>query len=138
MTTIATDGKTMASDTLLSGSFREQFDSVKLFRIDNAVYGISGDWGLSMAYIDWVRAGRPKDDKPDASGQWNALFVKDGKIWWEGEGLRPIENGTPNAIGSGKDFAMGAMLAGATPSQAVKIAMMLDTSTGGKIRTMKC
>lgn len=139
MTTIATDGKTMAADTRLSGSYIEQFEAVKLFRIGGVVYGVAGeDWSHCMAYVDWVKGGRSEDCKPTNASEFNALFVENGKVYLEGASLRPIENGSLNAIGSGKSFAMGAMLAGATPAQAVKIAMKLDPITGGKIRTMKC
>jgi ATP-dependent protease HslVU (ClpYQ) peptidase subunit len=43
---------------------------------------------------------------------------------------------TAYAIGSGAAFAMGAMDAGATAKEAVKIACR-DVYTGGKIRTYK-
>lgn len=39
------------------------------------------------------------------------------------------------AFGSGLKFAMGAMMAGATPTEAVKIASELDVRTGGEIHT---
>jgi ATP-dependent protease HslVU (ClpYQ) peptidase subunit len=37
------------------------------------------------------------------------------------------------AIGSGADYAMGAMLSGASPGQAVLVAAQLDLGTGGTI-----
>lgn len=41
------------------------------------------------------------------------------------------------AIGSGCDHALTAMDMGATAKEAVKMAMLRDTGTGGKIRTFK-
>jgi ATP-dependent protease HslVU (ClpYQ) peptidase subunit len=40
------------------------------------------------------------------------------------------------AVGSGSDFALGALAAGATPQEAVKIATQLDAYTGGKVRVV--
>ena len=47
-----------------------------------------------------------------------------------------IRTGTPYAIGSGASYALGAMDAGATAKEAVKIASR-DVYTGGIIRTHK-
>jgi len=41
------------------------------------------------------------------------------------------------AIGSGEEFAMGAMAAGATPAEAVRIACELDNWSGGEVLTMR-
>ena len=41
----------------------------------------------------------------------------------------------PMAIGSGGDYAIGAMLAGQDPVGAVEIAMIRDRNTGGDVET---
>ena len=48
--------------------------------------------------------------------------------------LQPIEPGDIEAIGSGADYAIGAMDAGCDAVQAVKIAAGRDVYTGGRIR----
>lgn len=40
------------------------------------------------------------------------------------------------SVGSGSDFALGAMAAGASPAEAVKIASKLDSYTGGRIQSV--
>jgi ATP-dependent protease HslVU (ClpYQ) peptidase subunit len=40
------------------------------------------------------------------------------------------------AIGSGSDFAMGAMLAGKTAAESVRIATKLDIYSGGAVRSI--
>ena len=138
MTTIATDGKTMAADTQQSGAFIGQIDATKLYKIKGVVYGFAGTPSIYIKYVEWVKLGRPEDDKPDTEDKWSVIYIVDGTIWYEHHTLIPIKVGYPYATGSGCKYAMGAMLAGATPGQAVKIAIKLDSDTGGKVRTMKC
>ncbi len=139
MTTIATDGKTFSVDSQQASTrFVDQFDALKIFRIDGIVYGYAGCFSSWLGHKEWVENGRPKDDKPKLESDWSVIFVKNNQCYWEDFSLIPVKSGLPQAIGTGGAAAMGAMLAGASPSQAVKIAMKLDPDTGGKIRTMKC
>lgn len=41
------------------------------------------------------------------------------------------------AMGSGKDFASGAMAAGATAEEAVQCAIQFDTCSGGEVQVLK-
>ena len=139
MTTIATDGKTMAADTERHArAFILQQDAIKMFRINGVVYGVAGDPACAEKYLGWVRMGCPKETEPSPDGEWVVTFVRFGKIWHVNSSLAPMEVGAPYAIGSGAEGAMAAMLCGKTPAQAIKIAMKLDGDTGGKVRTMKC
>lgn len=138
MTTIATDGKIMAADTMEMTSFILQHEGTKLKKVGGIVYGISGSDTPAEMYLDWVAEGCPQDNKPVTNDGWTVIFVKDGTSWLVDELLRPVSAGLPFAIGSGSVAAMAAMLCGKTPAQAIKIAMMLDAGTGGKVRTMKC
>lgn len=49
----------------------------------------------------------------------------------------PIMRDRPYAIGSGTPFAFAAMDMGASAEKAVEMAARRDTSTGGKVRTMR-
>lgn len=62
------------------------------------------------------------------------------RAFFSKRGTLVIEPQDPNihwAMGSGADFAIGAMDAGASAREAVKIASQRDVGTGGKIRTWK-
>jgi ATP-dependent protease HslVU (ClpYQ) peptidase subunit len=57
------------------------------------------------------------------------VSVREGRIWRDS-----VSRSEPMAIGSGADYAMGAMDAGCDAVEAVKIAAGRDVSTGGRIR----
>jgi hypothetical protein len=53
--------------------------------------------------------------------------------------LRPVKIDAPFiAIGSGSEFAMGAMAAGANAGRAVEIASMYDPHSGGGVQLVRC
>lgn len=138
MTTIVTDGKVICSDTQSRINFIDILPTRKIFKINGGVFGVCGELSSAMKYLEWIKKGRDEETKPTLDDDWHAIFVENGKVWHENNNLFPTRGGVPFAIGSGAPFAMGAMLAGATPQEAIKIAMKLDVDTGGKVRTMKC
>ena len=136
MTTIATDGKTLSSDSQMTGGFIEQMDMVKIFQLEDCIVGIAGGVAEAMVFVDWLKS-ETKDEKPELGDIFDALVMYKNKVIWYGGRLVPVKVGALNAIGSGADHAMGAMMAGATPKEAVAIAKKLDPHTGGKIRTLE-
>ena len=54
MTTIATDGKQMAADTLQVGEYIDQVESAKIFRIKGEIVGIAGDYSEARQYLEWL------------------------------------------------------------------------------------
>lgn len=138
MTTIATDGKTISADTRMGGDYIDQIVGKKLYKHDGIVYGYSGQFKFYTMHFEWVKSGRPKDSKPEIDDNFSLIFVKNGKCYFEDKSFSPVEVGIPQACGSGSVMAMAAMLAGVSPSKAVKIAIELDQNSGGKVRTMKC
>lgn len=141
MTTIATDGKTISADTQSVSGFIDQIDYKKLHRINGLVFGFCGIVSEFHIFKEWMEDGNEDPDNkptfPNNDG-WSAIYVQNGKVWEIGPDLMPVRCGQTYAVGTGAGYAMGAMLAGATPAQAIKIAMKLDPKTGGKVRTMKC
>lgn len=74
----------------------------------------------------------------DSGPGW--MLATNGKVLWELEPdgfLNEISEDNYLAIGSGSSFALGALAMGATPEQAIKIAMKFDSGTGGRVRTTK-
>lgn len=131
MTTIATDGESMFSDSQQTGSYIDRVVVVKVYKVKGSLWGFCGSIAQGLVFLKWLDGG----DKPTDLDAFEALQVDDeGKVFNWQRRLQPVEVGTPAAIGSGGEYAMGAMMAGASPRKAVEIACELDTRSGGKIR----
>ena len=131
MTTVAFDGITLAADSQTNGSYVEYHN--KIARIGNVVVACAGTVSEIAQFQRWCKD-RTKD-KPILT-DFSCLEIRSGKVYYYDENLEPLTPSIPVAIGSGSDFAMGAMLAGATAKEAVKIACKLDSNSGGKIKTV--
>lgn len=139
MTTIAWDGKTLAIDSkMCSADIIESITIQKLY-LDIGEYkavAFCGGYAEALDVIDWLKAGR-KDDFP--KGDSGCVLCVDGKgslysYNFTGKGRRILRKGV-YADGSGWLLALGAMDAGATAVEAVKIAGNRDVYTGGRIRS---
>lgn len=125
MTTIAWDGKTLAGDrqhSMFNGS------APKIFRLKSGdLFGACGQIQDAYAVREWLDGG----EKPKVEDGFHAILIRFGE-------LIAIENKlilmpTPRqffAVGSGRDFAMAAMMLGKTAAEAVNIAALLDVDTG--------
>ena len=108
----------------------------KLFRVGpNTVVAVCG-WARHIApLIEWVRAkfpdGHPAIDIVEDMEHGSMLIVadEDGCRQYSSRYPRWIED-PYDAWGSGMDFALGAMHAGADARRAIEIATELDTGTG--------
>jgi hypothetical protein len=140
MTTIATDGVSMAGDGRRNHRGTITNDSaVKVARLpDGSLFGRSG----SVAFGDKVQAwleGGCKDPPPEykTDGGFGAMLLRpDGTLFIIGEDVEPSAVQIPFAVGSGMDIAIGAMAAGKTAEEAVRIASRYDSNTGGKITSL--
>jgi hypothetical protein len=139
MTTIATDGKSMAGDGISqSCGTISRLASQKVWRLrDGTLLGSVGKAAWAKQYREWYEAGC-EGDPPESGDDSSAILLlkPDGQLLMVSgdDGIQlPVE--TPWAIGSGMDLAIGAMEAGAKPKKAVEIAARRDPNTGGKIRS---
>lgn len=147
MTTIAWDGKSMAADSMLVGSFglvsRTQH---KIRRGRDYIVGWAGNyaqydkwWAEAelLSFSEVFKRGYPewKDGENDPA----IMIIYDGLIYLHTQGLFYLHEGTMDevlpcwAIGTGRDFALGAMASGKSAFGAVLIASNFDQSTGGNI-----
>lgn len=136
MTTIATDGKVMVSDSrLTSGEMICPWGTTKVFHLSSGIIGISGNYDMYEPVKDWIEGGGDHSNIPDIKhGEFHILWIrKKGQVYeaYNNSGgwmrVKP-----PYAIGSGRDYAMGALMAGCSPLEAVKSAIKLDCYSGGK------
>jgi ATP-dependent protease HslVU (ClpYQ) peptidase subunit len=136
MTTIATDGRSMAGDSQMTGGSQVLRFSPKVSRLaDGRIVGACGPTTECIKLVRWISEG---GDKPELSDEVCAIILNaDGTVDWLDHKLETISgNLVPYAIGSGGDLALGAMLAGASPAQAVAYAASRDVHTGGEITVL--
>lgn len=132
MTTIAVTKRHVAWDTQLTLGDDEKMNCAydKVVVKDGVVYAAAGDAidvELLIAYIKDQKLKVPK-------GEWELLVIERSSIkWLNNESPHPLPVRPPVALGSGAQFARGAMLAGATATGAVEIASQCDSKTGGPI-----
>ena len=135
MTTIACDGKTLAGDKQVTTGGTATL-TTKVFKVKTkkgtVLAGYSGDLADGQAFIEWLKKG--ENELPDMS-VLNALVIKKNgsvKVYHDAQKGRAADMGTLDmwALGSGCDYALGAMKFGATAKEAIEIASELDVNTG--------
>lgn len=146
MTTIAWDGKFLAADSLMaSGDIKRQAPFQKLTPSPNGRFVGSHSGTVTeevMKFIGWVRDGSIMQRIVKANGTplkvtkdddlVCLLFDAQDMIVYEIDefGAISLSLDAPHAYGSGRRFALGAMLAGRTAPDSVAITAKLDVYTG--------
>lgn len=145
MTTVAWDGKTLAADKMTTTNGRPHLAMHgKLHRINyhgqDALAAGSGVVAFSHAVIEWLNAGAPPDHRPEMPGpddSFSVLVVTEAGLFTYIDSLTPVALGQLQwALGSGGEYALGAMAAGASAKRAVEIACTLDVSSGMGVDTL--
>lgn len=140
MTTIAWDGKSLAGDRMLSiGSAAVRSPKSKIQRIvfcgEESLVGGAGSVEAIGAFICWLKSGGADDRAPlpsDSDGcQYSVIVANRNGVYYFANSTKPVFLGKVAwAIGSGADYALGAIAAGVSSKKAVQIASKYDTSTG--------
>lgn len=127
---IAWDSQVTAGSMVVSRSFQ------KMTKVNGFTLWCAGSIQDREALVKALSSGRAEWDmdlEVEAlvleNGGLNLVSVREGRIWRDS-----VAENEPMAIGSGADYAMGAMDAGCSAVEAVKIAAGRDVNTGGKIR----
>lgn len=133
MTTIAWDGRSLAADrqTTAGGTPTETCKVFEAFSPtgERWLYGCAGNSGECHEFTRRVQTGL---EMPAFNDLQVLAIGPDGSIWVAGSpAMFWDRKGTDKwAAGSGADYALGAMRAGATAFMAVEIATALDVHTG--------
>jgi len=146
MTTIVYRDGIMAADTRAFGFDKTPIGKkTKVFRLDDGrLMGVStAAVGISNAVRDWVKAGMPQDalpvtrDRKEISFEALVVFPNGDCLIIDGNWL-PSDpcHADFYAVGSGRDYALGALVTGCSAVEALKIAGKLDPWTGEDIETV--
>lgn len=139
MTIIAWDGKELVADrmTHMGGTPLPPMRKVHRLRAPNgkvALIGFSGHTAFAKSYLHWMTGGEEPQIKSGEDMKWSIILVEYPRwVWYRCENANRWDLlGAMShwAIGSGCDYALGAMESGATGRQAVRIASRLDNQCG--------
>jgi len=111
----------MAADTLVTCQGQLLAKRPKVHRLkDGRIVGASGPSTCCQKLVRWLEEG---GEQPSLSDDVAAIILNpDGTIDWIDCKFELMKGCiVPYALGCGDDIALGAMLAGATPEEAVKI-----------------
>lgn len=137
MTCIATDGRTLAADSRQTAEGMIVNDAAtKVFHAkDGSAVGVAGNCASAELARAWFEAGEDFGTIPKLEDKdFAALILRpDGAVQWMGVSFAAVPYAVPAAIGSGDELALGAMLAGKSPSEAILIAASRMTNVGGPV-----
>lgn len=138
MTVICWDGKSLAADKQTNDNGL-RLKTTKVHRVGDCLVGGCGDTVRVREMVEWLANGRKKDELPafqrDASTCVTLMVIeKSGKIlhFWNSHVPAVIEDAF-SAIGSGRDYALAAMLLGCDARRAVEIACHFETGCGNGV-----
>jgi len=140
MTTIATDGNSIAADgRMVHRDLIISDDEWKLCDLpDGSIVGAAGDVDDIKAALRVLRENLYADGAAPEGDRFTLLrLYPSGAIQHYAGSLNGDFIDPPAAAGSGAEIALGAMLAGKSPTRAVKIAATRDIYSGGTVRTLK-
>lgn len=148
MTTIAWDGTTLAADRCSwSGGTRRQFKKVYKVKAPDGrkfLVAFAGNGSFALAVLGWMRGERdrptPLDFIPTTELNTQLALVIDEKrrVWQLGCELTYTQaKERIYGFGGGQDFAWGALEAGATAAQAIRIAIKRSDYAGLGVDTVK-
>jgi hypothetical protein len=141
MTTIAWDGKTLATDRMASHGGSRRFVR-KLFDCGEWMYGGTGNFDEVHLIAEWLTGGAKTSERVtlDESNHCGIAVRKDDGRAFSVEGKRVLFvaiRGERFATGSGHEYAMAAMTLGKTAAQAVAFAARFDLYTGLGVDTWR-
>lgn len=142
MTTIAYRDGVLAADTRSSSNDCVLSDRhPKIVRRGRVMAAATGTTAMCREFLAWVSGGMrgaPPENPHPSNSEWTywGLVVSPTGAWvFQEPGVVPVTSEF-YAMGSGRDFALGAMMAGASAADAVAVAMRLDTCSGGEVRAL--
>jgi hypothetical protein len=146
MTTIAVNSEGMASDSgLMHNGVVSAVHAKKIFRIKGHLIGVCGRCADYEEYLFDLKKAKEDPikyltDVSETSYDCGSLILAPDGIIWRFDGATGIPYKhceSYAATGSGSPEALAAMMAGADPKGAIKIAIAMDPKTNGRVRYVK-
>lgn len=136
MTTICTDGETIAADMLITGNGLKHGSFSKLARAnDGSVIGVVGSPFDLDSFVEWYNGDRKEPWSAEDNSEMLVLSPGGVILCFNYLGRSYVAT-PPQAIGSGAGVAYGALAMGASPKQAVEVASKYDYRTGAGVESM--
>lgn len=144
MTTIAFDGKSIAADSKQTDNWGLlSWVDDKIFKTDTVLVGGAGDVALLRKWRrdfkdhwtvqELLAFGYPSYKKDENDPTIMLVDRRTKCIYYQSQGVFLLCRRAYHAIGSGRDFALGAMACGKSAREAVEIAIGFDNGSGGLI-----
>ena len=136
MTTIAVRYGVIAADSMLNRGGSAGGSISKIERMpDGCIIGSTGRCGDSAAFRQWWRSSGAPEQPPKLDDGFMAIILRpSGAVDFCDSGCVPYRvDADFHAIGSGWEFAMGAMAMGASAEAAVRVACQFDQASAEPI-----
>lgn len=141
MTTIAYRKGILAADM---GTYPSRMgETFKIAQNGQFLAGACGNATYSAAFLKWFlggRKGEPPEARSDSDGCDRGVIIgpttTDLLVFEQGGSFRMIKS-PYFAMGSGRQYALGAMYAGASAKEAVEAAMRHDDFTWGSVMVLR-
>lgn len=133
---MAADGRSCQGDLITTDR------ATKLSRApDGSIVGCAGDRVVCDLVHQWFRDGEKPERLPEFRTSappdgtlFDCLILRpDGSVWFMESHFLPVSHMSPASIGTGAEIALGLMLAGWGPANAVEIVAERVVSVGGEI-----
>ena len=123
--------RTMASDSQINSAGVRLYAQPKIRRIRGALVATVGDAADGLAFWHWYESGGRIGENPELGDGFAAVVMTEAGVFEVEQNCYPdrIPSGV-SVIGSGRDVALGALAAGASPEGAVAIACEIANDCG--------
>lgn len=131
MTTVIATLDGLYADTRCD--YHVPFKVRKHTKIRDSVFAGAGDLDDLSKYLEWLRDG---GDRPELGAELGLDILEvcdEGIFLWGRKFVRLQVKEKAYSVGSGCQYAMGALAAGCTPKQAMAIAAKFDFGTGREV-----
>nr|MBA3776758.1 hypothetical protein [Betaproteobacteria bacterium] len=140
MTTLVyRDGVLAADSRCTNGGYVIPEPAVKVRKLaDCSIIGFCGTLAECEELAAWIAA--PTGDRPELDDSGRVVHVRtDGSLWTYECKAKPMRLAASPfyAWGTGFPAALGALHMGASAEEAVRIATLVDTSSGGEVRSVR-
>lgn len=140
MTTIVFKKGVMAGDSQITDGNHNFSQVQKVFKLDGYLLGVAGTFSECQGYKSWIETSMdmkvfPEETEVDGCA---LLYDTNKELLYLLEKNEKIILGDEFvAIGSGAQFAIGALEQGASAKKAVQVASKYDVYTGGDIKVVR-